>query len=125
MLAAAGEFAFTTSTRGDNEKTAVTPTANVINSGHLYLLTRRNVEACTCLALLNGTDWCNFRRTTFRYDDTPGTARGKVTTTRLPWPGSEVSEISAPCSRAIQLAMESPRPAPSVRLRAVSPRKNL
>lgn len=57
MLAAAGEFAFTTSTRGDNEKTAVTPTTNVINSGHLYLLTRRNVEACTCLALLNGTDW--------------------------------------------------------------------
>ena len=39
-------------------------------------------------------------------------------------PGSELKTMSAPCSRAIQLAMESPRPAPFVLLRAVSPRKN-
>jgi len=64
------------------------------------------------------------RHTTCRYDDTAGTTRGNVTTTVVPLPGSDESEMSAPCSLAIQLAIESPSPAPSVLPRAVSPRKN-
>ena len=38
-------------------------------------------------------------------------------------PGCDVIEISVPCSAAIQLAIDNPRPAPSVLLRAVSSRK--
>ena len=46
-----------------------------------------------------------------------------LTVTFVPFPTADDSDISAPCSVAIQLAIESPSPAPSVLLRAVSPRK--
>src|SRR5690348_1235949 len=63
-----------------------------------------------------GHDW--------RWDAADAAAFGNVTMTLVPLLGFDCNAISAPCSRAIQLAIERPRPAPSVRLRAFSPRKN-
>lgn len=48
--------------------------------------------------------------------------RGKVTTTAVPRPTLESMTMSASCTSAIHLAMDSPRPAPAARPCEASPR---
>ena len=122
-----GESGLATFTNGDNEKTAVIMSVAVITSGHRYRDMRRNFSVCKSLVKEVKSHWCVLRVDAFTccYDNTICATRGNVTTTLVPCPGSEETAISAPCSLAIQLAIERPSPAPSVLLRAVSPRKNL
>src|SRR6476659_5060128 len=124
-VAAAANAGLATSISGGKEKTAVTISVAVITSGHRYRDRRRSFSVCKSLVkeVRSHRRVRKGKRITCRYDDTICAPRGNVTTTLVPFPGSDETAISAPCSLAIQLAIERPSPAPSVLLRAVSPRK--